>query len=211
MSQRKMVTQNRKAWEADAYASWVKAYGLPEKAAAELIKNPTHKARRILPYLGDIKSKRIANPLGSHGRLGVALALLGAEVTVFDISESNQKYALELAHNAGVNLGYVLGDFLSIDLSLFSATFDAVVLELGILHYFFELDDFVSQVNALLVTNGCLVINEFHPLMKKVVREQEGIASFTGDYFFSEPESVPVAYESFSAKSSALPGCLVRR
>lgn len=40
---------------------------------------------------------KIANPCGSNGRIAVPLALLGADVTIFDISEENKRYALELA------------------------------------------------------------------------------------------------------------------
>lgn len=48
-------------------------------------------------YFQNVKDLKIANPCGSNGRRAVALALLGADVTVFDISEENKRYALELA------------------------------------------------------------------------------------------------------------------
>jgi hypothetical protein len=38
----------------------------------------------------------------------VALAFLGADVTVVNFSVENQKYALELANAAGVRIRYVL-------------------------------------------------------------------------------------------------------
>lgn len=89
MSHLAIAQQNKRAWEANAYEAWVKAYGKPAEVAKQLVDNPGHKARRLLPYLGAVEGQRIANPLGSHGRLGVALALLGANVTIFDISEPN--------------------------------------------------------------------------------------------------------------------------
>ena len=48
----------------------------------------------------------IANICGSCGKKAVPLAILGAEVTVFDISEDNKKYALEVASAAKVNLNF---------------------------------------------------------------------------------------------------------
>jgi hypothetical protein len=40
------------------------------------------------------------------------MAVLGAEATLFGISEPQMKYALELAEAVGVKLEYVLGDFI---------------------------------------------------------------------------------------------------
>jgi hypothetical protein len=46
------------------------------------------------------KRKKIANLLGSSGKKAVALSLLGAQVTIVDITEENQRYALECARAA---------------------------------------------------------------------------------------------------------------
>lgn len=211
MATPEIAEQNRVAWEAQAYESWLRAYGTPDKVAFELTADPTYKLRRFLPYLGNVEGKKIANPLGSHGRLGVALGLLGADVTIFDTSASNQKYALELAHEAGVSLNYIVGDFLSVDLVPHVATFDFVVLELGIIHYFVELDAFVDRLCSLLVRGGSLVLHEFHPLIKKSISSLNQQPVVTGDYFFSGTEKVPVAYASFADEPEALPKCLVRR
>lgn len=85
MDQEEITNQNRTAWESQSYEAWVAAYGAPSLAAAELVRDPNHKLRRILPYLNSPRGEKITNPLGSHGRVAVSLALLGAEVTVFDI------------------------------------------------------------------------------------------------------------------------------
>ena len=50
--------------------------------------------------------------MGSNGTKAVALALLGAEVTVVDVSPGNAKYAQELAAAAGVELQYEVCDVL---------------------------------------------------------------------------------------------------
>ena len=203
--------QNRKAWEAQAFESWVRAYGTPAEQARKLAADPAHKLRRFLPYLGDVAGKKIANPLGSHGRLAVAFALSGAEVTVYDLSEPNRRYALELAQAAGVRLEYRLGDFGTLDVLGDAGTFDAVATDHGVLHYFTDLAMLVGRFYALLKPGGRLVVNEFHPLLKKVVSTAAGQPAFTGDYFSSTVEAVPVAYAAFADRPDALPHSLVRR
>lgn len=108
MMQKQFIENNRDAWNADAYASWVKQYGTPAQAAAKIVANPSYVLRRILPHIPDPNGLHIANPLGSHGRRATALALLGAEVCVFDLSKSNARYAQELSTVAGVDLRYVV-------------------------------------------------------------------------------------------------------
>lgn len=206
-----IAEQNRRAWEAQAYESWVKAYGTPAEQARTLAADPAHKLRRFLPYLGNVRGKRVANPLGSNGRLAVALALLGAEVTVFDLSEPNRRYALELARAAGVGLEYRVGDFGTVDLSDDAGSFDAVAIDHGVLHYFTDLGVFIAKLRLLLKPGGRLVVNEFHPLLKKAVRLENGRPELAGDYFRSAVEPAPVAYAAFAEEPAALPHCLVRR
>ena len=206
-----LAEQNRKAWEAQAFESWSRAYGTPAEQARKLTADPARKLRRFLPYFGDVAGKKIANPLGSHGRLAVAFALLGAEVTVYDLSEPNRRYALELAQAAGVELTYRLGDFGTLDLSDDAGTFDAVAVDHSVLHYFTDLEMLVGRFYALLKPGGQLVVNEFHPLLKKVVSLEAGQSAFTGDYFSSTVEAAPVAYAAFADRPEALPHSLVRR
>ena len=68
----------------------------------------------------------------SCGKKAVPLAVLGAQVSVFDISKDNEKYALELAAAAGVSLDYVVGDVLEMDMEKYGNSFDAVFMEGGI-------------------------------------------------------------------------------
>ena len=72
---------------------------------------------------------KIANICGSCGKKAIPLAILGAEVTVFDISEENKRYALETAQAANVSINYVVGDVMDIDLGQYGGTFDVVFME----------------------------------------------------------------------------------
>ena len=83
----------------------------------------------------------MANICGSCGKKALPLALLGAEVTVFDISEENRRYALEATDAVHVTLGYEVCDVLDVDLFRFGSSFDVVFMEGGVLHYFHDLEN----------------------------------------------------------------------
>ena len=206
-----MIKQNKTAWEAEAYETWVEAYGPPDEVARQLAADPEHKLKRLLPFLGDIRDRDIANPLGSHGRVAVSMALLGARVTVFDISESNQRYALELARAAEVSINYVVGPFQEVSENLYRGRFDLAVMELGIVHWFLDLDLFVRKLAVLLRDSGRMILNEFHPLVKKAVSITDGKAQITGDYFADEINETPVPYTVLQGNPNPdLPHSLVR-
>jgi len=178
-----IVNQNRIAWNSQSYQAWVAAYGTPSQAAVKLMRDPAAKLRRVLPHLGHPQGKKIANPLGSHGRVAVSLALLGAEVNVFDLSVSNKQYAIELAASAKVDIKYTVGDFLEVA-DQQDEKFDAIVMELGILHYFYDLDHVVRTLWTMLKPEAILVLNEFHPLRRKsVVPEPIRAQQFKVDTF----------------------------
>ena len=209
MEHEQITTKNRIAWEAQSYQAWVYAYGAPEQAALTLLRDPTRKLKKILPHLPNPKGERIANPLGSHGRIAVSLALLGASVSVFDISATNKRYAIELAQAAKVDLDYVVGDFLQTP-SRYDRQFDRVVMELGVLHYFSHLDSFVSRTFRLLKPGGTVILNDFHPLLKKAIIVSDNGVELIGDYFSTDVERANTPYEIF-LKDQAIPECLIRR
>ncbi len=98
--------QNKRAWEYNAYEFWVKQSGIPAERAKRDLENPVGMSKRYSDYFDTYRDIKIANICGSCGKKAVPLAILGAEVTVFDISESNKKYALEVAAAAGVDLNF---------------------------------------------------------------------------------------------------------
>lgn len=98
--------QNKKAWEYNAYDFWVKHSGTPAERAKSDLENPIGMLRKYSDYFETYSGIKIANICGSCGKKAVPLAVLGAEVTVFDISEDNKRYALEVAAAAEVDLGF---------------------------------------------------------------------------------------------------------
>jgi 2-polyprenyl-3-methyl-5-hydroxy-6-metoxy-1,4-benzoquinol methylase len=174
--------RNREAWNADRYDAWVRGIGTPETEAQVLIADPAFKVRRLLPYLGDVAGQRICNVQGSHGRVAVALALLGAEASVIDFAEENRRYALELAAAAGVTIDYHLGDVIEAgDLGL-DGSFDAVAMELGIVHYHQDIARFFAVIAGLVRPGGRMVLNEFHPVERMLFQPGR-----EADYFRAGP------------------------
>lgn len=55
MDEEERVASNRAAWNATAYRAWVMRYGTPVEHARELARDPDHKLRRLLPFLGDLE------------------------------------------------------------------------------------------------------------------------------------------------------------
>lgn len=159
---------NQRAWNARRFNAWVSAFGPPEAEAARIIAGPERVLRRLSPYLGDVAGKRICSVQGSNGRVAVALARRGADVLVVDFSEENQRYALALAAAAEVSIEYAVSDVMEAYALGRAHHFDAIVLELGILHYHQDLDGFFSVMRMLVANGGNLVLNEFHPVQRKL-------------------------------------------
>src|SRR5690242_13779957 len=172
-----MRERNRAAWNAGRYEAWVSAYGAPAAQAEALAADPAHKVRRLQPHLGDVAGRRICNLQGSHGRVAVALALLGADVAVVDFAEETRRSALELAAAAGVAMDYRLADVLE-TASLGFAPFDAASMELGILPYHQHCNRFFGPVGSLLKPGGRMVLHEFHPVQRELFQ-----AGGPADYF----------------------------
>ena len=114
MIENNITSQNKTAWEHLVYEWRVRHQGTPETVAKEICDNPQEFLRYHSKYFKDVNGKKIASICGSDGRRAVALALLGAEATVFDISEPQKKYALELAKAANVKIEYIIGDFVKL-------------------------------------------------------------------------------------------------
>lgn len=158
--------QNKRAWEYNAYEFWVKQAGAPSDRAEKDLENPVGMLKRYAGYFDAYSGVKIANICGSCGKKAVPLAILGAEVTVFDISQDNRKYALEVAAAAKVRLNYEVCDILEIDLERYGNYFDVVFMEGGVLHYFHDIDEFMGIMRSLLKDGGKMICSDFHPFTK---------------------------------------------
>ncbi|WP_045520790.1 class I SAM-dependent methyltransferase [Neobacillus niacini] len=191
--------KNKKAWEYRAYEFWNKSNGNPKDLAIHLLENPRACLKKHKQYFENIVGKKIANICGSNGRKAVPLALLGAEVTVFDISAENQKYALELAEYANTSINYIVTDIYDIDLKKYRSHFDMLYLEGGILHYFNDIDKFMFILFSLLKDGGEMILSDFHPLRRCIVKGPNAEIQYQiqQGYFDKELQNGDLAYKHF--------------
>ncbi|MEI5909551.1 methyltransferase domain-containing protein [Bacillus spongiae] len=194
MKQELMSKMNEASWNQSAYEAWVHRHGRPQEYAQILKKNPRKAVQDYLKYIQKVEGKKIANLLGSKGNKAVSFALLGADVTVVDISKSNRNYAVELAKHAEVDLEYIVSDVLTIPRDQQLVNFDYVLLELGVLHYFVELQPLFQFVCNALKEGGTFILRDYHPMVSKLMRVEENKMVASGNYFESNIVDEKVAY-----------------
>lgn len=181
--------QNKLAWEYSAYDFWVKTSGTPAERAKKDVENPKRMLKYHANYFDTYEGIKVANICGSCGKKAIPLALLGVEVTVFDISEDNKRYALEVAEAANVTINFEVGDVLEIDMEKYREYFDIVFMEGGILHYFHDINEFMRVMQGLLKENGKMICSDFHPFTKisdMLELEQPSMSYFYSDIFEGE-------------------------
>ncbi|MDP5274236.1 class I SAM-dependent methyltransferase [Chengkuizengella axinellae] len=193
---------NEDIWNEETYYAWVKRFGEPHDAVQKIMKNPAKLLSVLYPKFGNVENKKIMNLMGSNGSKAVALALMGAKVTVADFSEGNKRYAMELAKEANVNIEYILSDVLKISEKQLSENYDIVFAEMGILHYFIDLKPFMEIVNTLLGNHGLFIIRDFHPVSTKLITSRGTTSKIrkhkvTGDYFDTSIEEKEVSYTKY--------------
>jgi SAM-dependent methyltransferase len=193
MKQHQMSAKNRVGWNHSVYKAWEARHGTPKQFAKKLVENPEKPVQYYLNEIGDVKGKRLLNLLGSKGNKAVCFALLGAEVTVVDISSENQRYATELAKEAGVSISYIVSDVMELKEEQFSS-FDVIVLEMGVLHYFLELHPLFLKIFKLMNDTSVCIVREYHPFVSKAMTFENGIVAIEGNYFSEKNIEVDVAY-----------------
>lgn len=205
------VKKNKEAWEFDAYNFWIKQAGTPAERAKRDVENPLAMLRRFATYFEAFDGVKIANICGSSGKRAIPLALLGAKVTVFDISEANKRYACEVAAEANAHLDYIVGDVMTIDMAIYKEQFDVVFMEGGVLHYFHELDEFMLKMHGLLKPGGKLICSDFHPLTK--IMDVLNLEQATGSYFSDAVFEGEMAHARFYPDEirAQIPKCSYRK
>lgn len=203
--------QNKRAWEYNAYEFWVMQSGTPAERAQEDLKDPVRMLKQYARYFDTYKGVRVANICGSCGKKAVPLAVLGAEVTVFDISEDNKRYALETAKCAGVSINFEVCDVLEIDMEKYGNHFDVVFMEGGILHYFHDINEFMGIMYSLLKKGGKMICSDFHPFTK--IADLLELKQPSMSYFSTEVFEGEMAHARFYEESirKQMPKCSYRK
>jgi 2-polyprenyl-3-methyl-5-hydroxy-6-metoxy-1,4-benzoquinol methylase len=207
----KYSLQHKKAWEFDTYDFWVKTAGTPKERAKKDKENPLKMLKQYANYFEKFEGIEVANICGSCGKKAIPLALLGAGVTVFDISEANKKYAIETADAAGVKIEYEVCDIMEIDMDKYAESFDVVFMEGGILHYFHDINAFMKIMNNLLKPEGKMICSDFHPFSK--ISDILGLQQPTMSYFATEIFEGEMAHARFYNEEirKQIPKCQYRK
>ena len=203
--------QNKEAWEYNAYEFWTMTAGTPAERAEKDMENPVKMLRRYAGYFDSYRGVKVANICGSCGKKALPMALLGAEVTVFDISEENRRYALETARAAHVSIGYEVCDVLEIDPGKYGEYFDVVFMEGGILHYFHDINEFMRMMHTLLRPGGKMICSDFHPFTK--IMDSLKLETPVMDYFSTEVYEGEMAHARFYEEEirRKMPRCRYRK
>lgn len=203
--------QNKKAWEYNAYEFWVKYSGPPSERAKQDVEDPIGMLRRYSAYFDNFKGLRVANICGSCGKKAIPLAILGSQVTVFDISEDNRKYALEVAAAANVEIKFEVCDILEIDIEKYEGYFDIVFMEGGVLHYFHDINEFMAIMYSILKKGGKMICSDFHPFTK--ISDILSLQQPTMSYFSKEVFEGEMAHARFFDEDirKEMPKCSYRK
>lgn len=203
--------QNKTAWEYSAYDFWLREAGSPAERAKKILANPEGELKKYATYFDSYNGVRIANICGSCGKKAVPLAILGAEVTVFDISEDNRRYAMELAEASGSKIHYEVCDVLQLDMKTYRNAFDIVFMEGGILHYFHDIDEFMGIMHYLVKPGGKMICSDFHPFTK--ILDALQLQQPTMPYFSTEIYEAEMAHARFYDEKTRekIPKCSLRR
>ncbi|MFK3961594.1 class I SAM-dependent methyltransferase [Guptibacillus hwajinpoensis] len=200
--QENVTAQNAKSWNQQTYEALLNRFGKPEEAATKLKENPKSRLKSLLPYLPSLQGKKVANLMGSHGMKATAMSLLGANSTVIDFSYENERFAKEIAEECNVDLSYYVTDILKMNHDL-DGSFDIIVMELGILHYFLDLHPLFKVVSRLLKPEGTFVIQDFHPISTKLISSKGKKHKVDGNYFDPTIHKTKVAFEKHLMNETA--------
>ena len=146
----KQTETNKTAWEYHAYEFWQKRDGTPAGKAKQILKDPRASLKKHQEYFHGVEGLNVANLCGSNGRKAVPQSLMGVNVTIFDVSEENRRYALELTACAQTRIDYVLGDVYDLDVIKYEGQFNFLYLEGAILHYFDNLKQLCTILYSIL-------------------------------------------------------------
>ena len=209
-----IVEENKLAWEHKVYEWRTDFQGSPEVVAKDIICNPEKFLRFHFGLFENLNDKKVASICGSDGRRAVALAVLGAESTVFDVSEPQKRYALELAKAAKVEINYELGDFCVQNNNIYFKRFDYAYAEGGILHYFHDLPIFFRKVYSILKDDGVFIMSDYHPFQKtcNVNKPKRNVELTEGNYFDTRVHTGHVPYFKYFSEEDKInfPNCKLR-
>jgi SAM-dependent methyltransferase len=161
-----IIATNRERWNALAAAHVM--HSVPffdytrEDAAAFVYRHD---------FIAEVAGKRVLCLAGGGGQDSVAFTLLGAQVTVLDLSDTQRARDREGAEHHGLHVETVQGDMR--DLSLFSADAFDVVWQPYALNYCPEVAPVFSEIARVLRADGLYYLMIANPLTLSIANDWE--------------------------------------
>jgi SAM-dependent methyltransferase len=135
----------------------------------------------------------IAQFCANNGRETMGALTYGFKQSVgFDIATNMVEFANHTAKTLNLNASFVQTDILEIDVS-YANQFDAVLITVGALCWFKDLDAFFEKVAISLKSGGYLIIEEAHPFANCLAGHGEAefdpnnLKKIAHDYFKTSP------------------------
>jgi SAM-dependent methyltransferase len=164
---------NKEAWE-EAFAKHKAGY--KEDPALRLKRGDlSFLEKDTIAILQDIglQGKDVAQICCNNGRELLTLLKMGAATgTGFDIAENFIEEGRRLAKEANLNAEFVATNIYDID-DTYSSRFDLVLITIGALCWFEDLELFFAKVAFVLKDGGTLLINEQHPYTNMLAMPNE--------------------------------------
>ncbi len=167
------IMSNKAAWE-EAYPHHQAGYQvdmvdqLREKDVTFLNAETMGELQRI-----DLQGKRVAQFCCNNGRELLSLIKLGAQSGVgFDIAENFVEYGNRCAKRLQFDCRLISTNIYDIDPS-YANQFDLLLVTIGALCWFQDLDRFFQKASMVLRKHGWLLINELHPFTEMLAAAEE--------------------------------------
>ena len=170
------ILTNKEAWE-EAFDKRSEGWGedIPDRIKSEIFPFFEKEMVDVLKRY-DLKDKTVAQFCSNNGRelLSLVKNSRAKEGFGFDIAENQTDFANEKANELDISCKFIQTNILDIGDEYFNR-FDLIIITIGALCWFKNLNSFFYKVAKCLVKNGVLLINEMHPMtnMLAAIGEKE--------------------------------------
>ncbi|MBE0700862.1 MAG: class I SAM-dependent methyltransferase, partial [Acholeplasmataceae bacterium] len=187
------IKSNKAAWE-EAFDKRSDAFGKDMAKVLLSTRNP-YLEKPLISLLErfDLKDKTMAHFCCNNGRELLSIMKMGLKSSVgFDIAGNMVAFANHMAKDIQFNAHFIETNILDIDAS-FDGAFDFILLTVGALCWFEDLNAFFKVVSKCLKQGGHVLIAEVHPLANMLatpsepVYDKEHPIALVHSYFRSHP------------------------
>lgn len=185
----RVVEHNRRMWDKLARAGipYTRPVGRPPRTSAGM--------RRFMDPRGRLKGVRLRDArvlalAAGGGWDAVIFAKLGADTTLFDISQRQLRTVRELARREGAKLRFVQGDMR--DLSRFAEHSFDVVWHCHSLVFVREAERVLREVGRVLAPGGTYLMSTMHPTTLRLYRTFRAGGWYPRSSYFDD---APIPYD----------------